>query len=145
MRSADLLVTGPARADRVIVLAHGAGAPMDSPFMDDVSRGLASKGLRVVRFDFPYMQSRRRGELANVNTVDVPVIISLQERGGECQSERNHYQGVFHLYLSAIRIDISAPQTERLGIKPEWTIDAKFNAGDTRAPASRFCCRSELD
>ncbi len=46
-----------------IVLAHGAGAPMDSPFLAAMARGLAARGLRVVRFEFPYMRARReRGE-----------------------------------------------------------------------------------
>ena len=44
-----------------VVLAHGAGAPMDSPFLDYVAAGLATRGLRVVRFEFPYMQARREG------------------------------------------------------------------------------------
>jgi predicted alpha/beta-hydrolase family hydrolase len=48
---------------RTIVLAHGAGAPMDSPFLAAMARGLAERGLRVVRFEFPYMRARReRGE-----------------------------------------------------------------------------------
>jgi len=42
-----------------IVLAHGAGAPMDSPFMTAVARGLAAGGLRVARFELPYMRRRR--------------------------------------------------------------------------------------
>lgn len=42
-----------------VALAHGAGAPMDSPFMDEVAQGLAARGLRVVRFEFPYMARRR--------------------------------------------------------------------------------------
>lgn len=42
-----------------IVLAHGAGAPMDSPFMNVMARGLAAEGLRVARFEFPYMRARR--------------------------------------------------------------------------------------
>ena len=41
------------------MLAHGAGAPMDSPFLDTIARGLAERGLRVVRFEFPYMRARR--------------------------------------------------------------------------------------
>ncbi len=44
-----------------VVLAHGAGAPMDSPFLEYVAAGLATRGLRVVRFEFPYMQARREG------------------------------------------------------------------------------------
>jgi len=43
-----------------IVLAHGAGAPMDSPFMNEFCRVLAREGLRVIRFEFPYMCERRR-------------------------------------------------------------------------------------
>jgi len=42
-----------------VVLAHGAGAPMDSPFLEYVAAGLATRGLRVVRFEFPYMHARR--------------------------------------------------------------------------------------
>ena len=43
-----------------VVLAHGAGAAMDSPFMNDMARGLAGALLRVARFEFPYMQEARR-------------------------------------------------------------------------------------
>ncbi|HKI01050.1 MAG TPA: alpha/beta family hydrolase [Thermoanaerobaculia bacterium] len=43
----------------VIVLAHGAGAPMDSPFMNLMARGLAAGGARVARFELPYMRRRR--------------------------------------------------------------------------------------
>ncbi|HEY0511420.1 MAG TPA: alpha/beta family hydrolase [Thermoanaerobaculia bacterium] len=42
-----------------LVLAHGAGAPMDSPFMNAMAAGLAAGGLRVARFEFPYMRRRR--------------------------------------------------------------------------------------
>jgi len=42
-----------------VVLAHGAGAPMDSPFMNKMADGLAAEGLRVARFEFPYMRARR--------------------------------------------------------------------------------------
>jgi uncharacterized protein len=56
-----LQVDGPDRAERTIVLAHGAGATMDSPFLIHFACGLAARGLRVVRFEFPYMQARRTG------------------------------------------------------------------------------------
>jgi predicted alpha/beta-hydrolase family hydrolase len=32
---------------------------MDSPFMSAIARGLAAGGVRVVRFEFPYMRARR--------------------------------------------------------------------------------------
>lgn len=53
------LVDGPARAPLTLVLAHGAGAPMDSPFMNAVAAGIAKNGFRVLRFEFPYMRARR--------------------------------------------------------------------------------------
>ena len=37
-----------------IVLAHGAGAGMDHPWMVKVARALEARGLSVVRFNFPY-------------------------------------------------------------------------------------------
>jgi predicted alpha/beta-hydrolase family hydrolase len=52
---------GPERATDTIVLAHGAGAPMDSPFLEHFAAGLATRGARVVRFEFPYMHGRREG------------------------------------------------------------------------------------
>jgi len=56
------LVDGP-DGNATIVLCHGAGAPMDSPFLATMARGLAGRGLRVVRFELPYMRARReRGE-----------------------------------------------------------------------------------
>jgi predicted alpha/beta-hydrolase family hydrolase len=50
---------GPTDAALTLVLAHGAGAPMDSPFMQAFAHGLAERGHRVARFEFPYMQKRR--------------------------------------------------------------------------------------
>ena len=41
----------------VLILAHGAGAGMQSPFMADLAALLAAQGITVVRFDFPYMQT----------------------------------------------------------------------------------------
>jgi predicted alpha/beta-hydrolase family hydrolase len=55
----DLLFDGPEDASATVVLAHGAGAPMNTPFMNTIARGLASEGVRVVRFEFPYMRARR--------------------------------------------------------------------------------------
>ena len=60
-RMTELLWTGPAASSRVIVLAHGAGAPMDSAWMNDFAALLADRDLRVARFEFAYMASRREG------------------------------------------------------------------------------------
>ena len=51
-----------ARDARVtLALAHGAGAPMDHPFMNTIAEAVAGKDVRVVRFEFPYMAARRTG------------------------------------------------------------------------------------
>ncbi len=55
----DFLFDGPDDAATIVVLAHGAGAPMNTPFLNTIARGLASSGVRVVRFEFPYMRARR--------------------------------------------------------------------------------------
>lgn len=44
---------------KTCIFAHGAGAPMDSAFMQLVTQGLVDLGIKVVRFEFPYMQERR--------------------------------------------------------------------------------------
>ena len=59
MERGELLFDGPAGARHTLVFAHGAGAPMDAPWMMDITARLAVAGLRVVRFEFPYMRERR--------------------------------------------------------------------------------------
>lgn len=44
----------------VLILAHGAGAPADSTFMEDLSAALEREGIGTIRFEFPYMQKRRK-------------------------------------------------------------------------------------
>lgn len=53
------LVDGDPAAPIRILLAHGAGAPMTSPFMDALARRLDDQGLGVSRFEFGYMAARR--------------------------------------------------------------------------------------
>jgi predicted alpha/beta-hydrolase family hydrolase len=56
------LFDGPDSAPLTLALAHGAGAPMDSPVMTAFAEGLAAAGggrWRVARFEFPYMAARR--------------------------------------------------------------------------------------
>ena len=50
---------GSSQAKATLLLAHGAGAGMDSPFMEAITTSLAQRGWRVVRFEFPYMQRQR--------------------------------------------------------------------------------------
>ena len=55
-----ILTDGPPDADWVLILAHGAGQGMDSSFMTHIACELGRAGVRVVRFEFPYMAEMRR-------------------------------------------------------------------------------------
>lgn len=96
-----MLIDGPkAHARATVVLAHGAGAPMDTPFMTTIAEGLAAAELRVVRFEFAYMAKRRedgrkrgpdrmpmllerwRDVLDSLAPADTPVFIGGKSMGG---------------------------------------------------------------
>lgn len=55
----DFLFDGPLEAKHSVLLAHGAGAAMDSPAMNAIAGSLADAGFRIARFEFEYMASRR--------------------------------------------------------------------------------------
>lgn len=46
-------------ASATLILAHGAGAGMDSVVLEKLAQALAARGFAVVRFEFPYMAARR--------------------------------------------------------------------------------------
>lgn len=82
-----LLIDGPDESSDVLVLAHGAGGAMDTPFLETIAKGVAARGIRVVRFEFPYM-ARRREEGGRGGAPDrQPVLIEawrrvIEELGG---------------------------------------------------------------
>ena len=97
------LFDGPDNAGITIMLAHGAGAPMDSPSMAAAAKALGSAGFRVARFEFDYMAARRtdgrrvpppRAEKLNpqyIAAVDAlgakgPLIIGGKSMGGRVAS-----------------------------------------------------------
>lgn len=59
MTTADL-IDGPDDARANFLFAHGAGAPMTHPFMTAVAKGMGERGIRVVRFNFPYMAAAKK-------------------------------------------------------------------------------------
>jgi len=98
----DFLIDGPSEARATILLAHGAGAPMDSQSMNTTAAALAGAGFRVARFEFSYMAARRSGHrkpppraetlnpeyLAAVEELGVtgPLIIGGKSMGGRIAS-----------------------------------------------------------
>ena len=96
----ELLQDGP-ECDLVYIFAHGAGADMDSEFMTQVAKNLGNKGIRVVRFNFPYMIKRaadgkrrppdRAPKLlaayeAVIKQLNCPVVIGGKSMGGRISS-----------------------------------------------------------
>jgi predicted alpha/beta-hydrolase family hydrolase len=83
----EFILNGPKKtAGLTLVFAHGAGGPMDSPFMATIAGGIAKAGIRVARFEFPYM--RRRREMGKGGAPDTgPVLMqswreTIEDLGG---------------------------------------------------------------
>ncbi|MEM7170711.1 MAG: alpha/beta family hydrolase [Pseudomonadota bacterium] len=99
-----LILDGPADSALTVIFAHGAGAPMDSPFMAAFAEGLGKQGWQVVRFEFSYMAERRqtgkrrppspqarllnewRDVLASVNHPGKKLVIGGKSMGGRMAS-----------------------------------------------------------
>ena len=56
----SVVVDGPPKTDQLLVLAHGAGAGLDSDFMEFFARELAGSKRAVARFNFVYMEQGRK-------------------------------------------------------------------------------------
>ncbi|HPF46060.1 MAG TPA: hypothetical protein P5227_11705 [Emcibacteraceae bacterium] len=61
IKNHPVIWTGPDNAEKLLILAHGAGAPMDTEFMNFFAETLARKNIKILRFEFPYMAIRRDG------------------------------------------------------------------------------------
>lgn len=96
----ELIFNGP-QDGPLFVFAHGAGAPLTSDFMEEMSLALAEQGIRVVRFNFNYMQQRvalgyrRPPERVDklivqfqevIKTLNLPMVIGGKSMGGRIAS-----------------------------------------------------------
>jgi len=96
----ELIYNGPVDGP-LFVFAHGAGAPANSDFMESMAKGLALQGIRVARFNFPYMQqrldngTRRPPERAPkliaqyqqlIASIEQPMVIGGKSMGGRMAS-----------------------------------------------------------
>ena len=57
----EFLNSGATNTPCRLLLAHGAGAAMTSPFLDQLTALLVDRGIAVSRFEFAYMAARRSG------------------------------------------------------------------------------------
>ncbi len=70
-----------------LILAHGAGAPCDSHFMNMLAQALAQHGIEVQRFNFPYMQ--RSIELTSKRPPDKMAVLQQHFIEQICQAEQD--------------------------------------------------------
>ena len=54
------LLIAPVKARACYVMAHGAGAGMQHPFMHAVAVELAERGVATLRYQFPYMEQKKK-------------------------------------------------------------------------------------
>lgn len=84
----DFLRDGPAEAETTLILAHGAGAAMDSEFMNFVAGAIAGDGIRVLRFEFPYMRLKRQNGKSRAPDREPVLLESWREAVRECGAVR---------------------------------------------------------
>jgi hypothetical protein len=98
----DTLLMRPPNAQRMLTLAHGAGAGMRHPFMEKLAVELASAGVATLRYEFPYMEQRRNrqdappvlharvaeaAEAARAAAPDLPLLAGGKSFGGRMTSQ----------------------------------------------------------
>ncbi|CAH0525047.1 alpha/beta fold hydrolase [Vibrio hippocampi] len=97
----SMLTDGPEEGP-IFLFAHGAGAGMQHEFMQDIATRLAQKQIRVIRFNFPYMDKSavdgkrrppdRAPKLLNAmtgvleNVTNQPIVIGGKSMGGRMAS-----------------------------------------------------------
>lgn len=81
--SAVLMV--PTKPKAILVLAHGAGAGMEHPFMGALAQELGVRSIATLRYNFPYMENGKKRP-------DVPAVAEktvrrlLEEARGRCKA-----------------------------------------------------------
>jgi uncharacterized protein len=72
----------PADAVASLVVAHGAGAGMDHPFLTGFTRAINELGVATLRFNFPYLEAGRR------STDSAPVAVAAWRAAFEAARSR---------------------------------------------------------
>ena len=83
----EFLTAGPGDGP-TLILAHGAGAAMDSEFMNVIAAGLGNAGIRVLRFEFPYMAGRRADGKRRPPDREAILLDTWRQAVRECGAER---------------------------------------------------------
>lgn len=96
------LLCRPQNAQWLLLLAHGAGAGMRHPFMENLAAELAAVQIATLRYQFPYMEQRRGRpdppailtatvaaavEAATKSAPDLPLLAGGKSMGGRMTSQ----------------------------------------------------------
>jgi predicted alpha/beta-hydrolase family hydrolase len=150
-----------------LLLAHGAGAPMDHPFLTFFARAFAEVGGRVLRFDYPYMAQRREGgsrrppdrqpvlldahraalDALKERTSGLPLFLAGKSMGGRMASQLATEAGLC-AGLVLLGYPLHPPKKpERLRIEhwPELTAPTLFVQGTRDALCERRLLESALE
>ncbi len=85
----DVLITKPPGASMpraCFVFAHGAGAGMTHPFMEQIAAGLAERNVATLRYQFPYMEKGSKRP-------DPPAVAHVAVRAAVTEAAR-HFPGL---------------------------------------------------
>jgi predicted alpha/beta-hydrolase family hydrolase len=97
------------KSDALLVLAHGAGAGQQHPFMTAVAKGFATRGVDVVTFDFPYMRERRKipDKVPVLERAFTEVVTAARQwsRANRCFIGGKSMGGRMATHLGAARLD----------------------------------------
>ena len=164
-RPARWLRQGALDGRPVVALAHGAGSPLESPFLEQCTSALLAHGLSVVRFHFPYMQTRvdeggrrppdrvpvlletwralldRIGTMGSVGCRAGPVVMAGKSMGGRMASmllaEGRASEVRGSVYLGYPLHPAGRPERERVEHLPKVVVPQLFVSGSRDALAGR--------
>lgn len=89
MINLPIIKNGSESAEKLLILAHGAGAPMDTVFMDYFAEMLSGASIKVLRFEFPYMALRREGHGRRPPNTQKILLASWRQIIEECRKSHD--------------------------------------------------------
>ncbi|MCB9253516.1 MAG: dienelactone hydrolase family protein [Bdellovibrionaceae bacterium] len=137
----------PTKSAAIFVMAHGAGAGMEHPFLENLSAGLAKRGIASLRFNFPYMEAGKRRpdspavakqaiaaalERAKKEAPSLPCLLGGKSFGGRMASQLAAEKSLSILGLVYLGFPLHPPDkpaTKRAAHLPSITVPQLFLQG----------------
>lgn len=155
-REVSALIVAPADPVACYVLAHGAGAGMEHPFMAGVADGLAQRQVATLRYQFPFAENgsrrtdpppvchatvRAAAAAAALRFPSLPLVAGGKSFGGRMTSQAQARAALAHVAgLAFLGFPLHPPQkpsTDRARHLSEISIPMLFLQGTRDALADR--------